>query len=109
MNYKHFRIKAVLDWIELEIRTLKPTHAWVIQKAFDLHFVEPLDKGPGGAATIFLFRIQDPRSWQHVTTRCGSIRKGFPFACEPRVTAIEIALDAYSKSQNRSDLELIRK
>jgi len=112
MDYSRFRFRAVVDWIELEIHTAKPTNfpkvQRILREIFGLSedkkppFAQPLNEGAGGAATVFRFRIYDPKNWHQVTEILQKLAQTFSFTELPRVTAIEIALDAYSKGEATS-------
>lgn len=105
MDYTAFRFRAEVDWIELEIQTRTPTNFMTVRRAMGLKYVEPLDAAGGGAATVFRFRIQDPENHHGVTTKLDELAARFPLAGIPVVTAVEIALDAYSRGKaTRDDL-----
>ena len=104
MDYSRFRFRAVVDWIEIEVQTTTPTNAPTIRRRGSLVYATPMDSGPGGAATVFRFRLYDPENWQEVVTQVQGIAKEFQLACPPAVTAIEIAFDARSKGATREEL-----
>lgn len=104
MKYSCYRFEAVVDWIELEIQTKSPTNFPSIRKQGGLGYVEPINAGDGGAATIFRVMIQDPLRWQDVVRQLGKIETAKPFSCGPRVTGIEISLDAYSHNESKEEL-----
>ena len=104
IDYKNFRFRAEVDWIELEIRTIDRTNFDAIRRHGNLDHVRPLDPGPGGAATRFRFRIQDPISIDGVIAVLDRLKERHAFACEPAVTGIEVALDAYSRVPNDAAL-----
>jgi hypothetical protein len=58
-----------------------------------------LEKGAGGRATAFRFRIYDSKNWQQVMSIARKLCECFPVAGIPKVTVIEIAFDAYSKGE----------
>jgi hypothetical protein len=67
-------------------------------------FAKPLDKGLGGAATEFSVRIQEPTSWASIQKTLEKLTHDHPLASPVLVTGIEIAMDAYSRDQNRQEL-----
>jgi hypothetical protein len=67
-------------------------------------FVEPRDVGPGGAASVFRFRLHDPKSYCRVVSALREVERKLPFGNKAKVTAIEIAFDAYSKAANDREL-----
>lgn len=105
MDYTLLTFRAVVDWIELEIHTAKPTNFWAIQNALreiqhlpaDVNpYVKPLNESAGGAATAFLFRIQDPERLCDANKQLEELAH-YAFNIDAkRVNAIEIALDAYN-------------
>ncbi len=101
MPYSRFRFKAVVDWIELEIQTVKATNFQTLRRGSGVNFVESQDAGGGGAAKVFRFRIQDPGRWSDVEDVLSRLP---PLAIAPKVTGIEIALDAYSEDSSRERL-----
>ncbi len=113
-NYSNFKFMAVVDWIELEIQTATPTKFWRIRKAIkELPFVTPCDPVTGDAfprcfsntpTTLFRTRVQDPYCWLDVIKKSKEIAENFPLAAIPKVIAIEIAFDAYSKGASREEL-----
>lgn len=103
MSPHRTQLSTVIDWVELEIRTLAPTNFMTIQAALavlqdlpegaSLHYVEPLDEGPGRAASVFRFRLQDPKNHRAVVALVAQLVENFPLQCPPIVTGIEVALD----------------
>ena len=105
MNYKKFRFNAVIDWIEFEIETVKPTNFQTIKRHGELCYVEAIDPGPGGAASHFRFKIHDPTNWQHVATILDGINEDSPLlTASTLVKSIEVSFDAYSHRANRTEL-----
>jgi len=114
MDYSRFRFRAVVDWIELEIVTASATNFFSIQAALrqalaipdddSNTWVKALDEGPGRAATVFRFRLQEPARWRDVVAVLDAIAACRPFACAPKVTAIEVAFDAYSAGATKDEL-----
>ena len=103
-TYGAFRFRAVIDWLELRLVTEKASNFDTLRKRMDVPYVQAVDKGPGSAATEFLVKIQEPQSWEAVEQRIAKFTRDHPLAESVSVTGIEVALDAYSRSQNREHL-----
>lgn len=96
MDYSRFRFRSEIDWIGLDITTLKPSQPWGIQRRHPIiSFVAPLDPGPGGAAMQFRCRLQAPRAWTEIDKVIAAISSDYDLASPPVVSEIEVALDAY--------------
>lgn len=99
--YEGYRIEAVVDWVELEIELQRASNGGALNRigrnelGFNAHF-RPLDKGSGGAATAFSFRLQDPPNWRRVNELLQALSEQHPFAAEPLITGMEVSLDAYA-------------
>lgn len=102
--YAALRFRAVVDWIELQIMTVTPSNFNTVKARTGASYVEPLNEGAGGAATQFLVRLQEPRSWAEVDQALARFTHDHPLAEAVTVHAIEIALDAYSRFNSRDDL-----
>lgn len=104
MNHNTVRLKAVVDWLEIEIETESATNFQTVQRAFNEAlclpegvnaWATPIDPGKGGAATRFFVRIHDVERHtdvERLIAEVGSklvLRPGF------RIDKIELALDAY--------------
>jgi hypothetical protein len=103
MDYSRFRFKAVVDWIEIEIQTAKPTNFHTLRRIGTLPHVRAQNEGPGGAATIFRFEVYDPDSWHDIILSISKLEAEYAFSAAPIVTGIEIAFDAYSKGEATAD------
>lgn len=75
IDYSRFRFRAVVDWIEIEILTERHTNFQTVQEKLRVilglpegkdPYVQALEKGAGGRATVFRFRIYDPKNWHQV-------------------------------------------
>lgn len=107
MDYINPHLKAVVDWIEIEIHTEKPTKFQTIQNilrevqnlpASANPHVESLNKMPGGVATVFRFRIQDPERLGEVKRILKSLSYVGGNLPTFRVNEIEVSLDAYNSN-----------
>jgi hypothetical protein len=100
-----FKLRAVVDWVEVEFETSKPTNGWTVQAHCEgFKFVQPQNDGAGGAATVFRARIQDPKNFQAVYLLVEKLKHKFSLIAEPRVVGREIALDAYKPGATRREL-----
>jgi hypothetical protein len=104
MDYRKFRFKAVIDWIELEIKTIKPTNFQTIRRHGGLKYVTPIDEGAGRAATNFIFKFHDPKNWLSIIEMLKEIELDNSLAQEPIVKSIEVSFDAYSETATSEEL-----
>ncbi|QQC62778.1 hypothetical protein [Paraburkholderia ginsengisoli] len=113
MDYSHLRFRAEVDWIEVEISTVTRTNFQTVKRALKATlsmlddrktFVEAQDEGPGGAASVFRFRLHDPEAWSFVASTLEQLERKFHFANPAKVTAIEVAFDAYSRTESAVEL-----
>ena len=102
--YAALKFRAVVDWIELRVVTASPSNFSAVRARTGASYVGALDEGPGGAATEFLVRLHDPGSWQEVDDVLARFTHDHPLAEPVTVHRIEIALDAYSRFNDRDDL-----
>lgn len=102
MDYSRFRFRAVVDWIELEIHTAKPTNFHTLRRSGALSYVKALNARAGGSATAFRFKLYDPASWNDLSRFVSNLNTEYPFSQAPAIVGIEIALDAYSKGEATS-------
>jgi hypothetical protein len=107
-----FKARAVIDWIEIEIKTVTPTNFQTVQDRLGAildtsrrSWVDPADKAAGGAATIFAIRFHDVRAYSQLSGWIARLAVKLPLAGEPTIRAIEVAADFYSKVGNRLELE----
>lgn len=65
LDLDQFRCRAVIDWIELRVRTGRPTQFQHLQKRIEplvgrTPWVRAVSAGPGRVASAFIIRIQEP-------------------------------------------------
>ncbi|KAI3590139.1 hypothetical protein D9X30_5722 [Cupriavidus sp. U2] len=118
MNYSAFKVKAVVDWIELEITTEVHTQQqWIqhdLRRILDLPegakdtWVEPVNPGPGGVSCMFRIRFHDApaNSYGELERIMDALAARKSFAAPPNVHAIEVAADFYAKGQAK-ELDLV--
>lgn len=104
-----FRLKAVIDWVELEVRLPHDSQFRHVRKrvleTLGNVYVEPLDGQ--GSSRSFKLRVQDPGPPDQLLQQLQCMRRdGFPDIAEAdiRVMAIEVALDAYVAGSDRQQL-----
>lgn len=109
MDYSRFRIVAVVDWVELEVRTLKATQGKHLQAAgagllSHAHGINPQtgEKYPENrkntTTTRFAVRIQAPERFAAIMAALDTFRDRLDPSCAITVLGIEVALDAGAKT-----------
>jgi hypothetical protein len=112
-----YRTQAVIDWIELTITTQQGTQFQWVQAALSRiltspgtasrSYVRPISPGAGGVAKRFAIRLYDlhANSYDDLIRIMSALEKdGFPFAAPPEISALEIALDFFSRRGDTTDL-----
>ena len=104
MNYRTFRFRAVVDWIEILIQTTSTTNFHTVQRAFGAALRLPVSQkihitakhpNEGGGTCHFTVRIHDVTCYSdihHLLIQVAaklSLNPGF------KIDKIELALDAY--------------
>lgn len=112
MIYGSARLEAVVDWIELEIQLAERSNFMTVQDhlgdALKLPagrnpHVEALDETAGRSASIFRFRIQDPKQIRQLDQVLTRMRERFDFG-SPKIVAIEVAFDTYVEGASFREL-----
>lgn len=109
MDYSQFRIVAVVDWVELEVRTLKPTQPKHLYKAgaglfSHAHSINPQtgqkydEQLKNTTSTRFAIRLQAPERFTVIQSALNSIRERLDPSALVTVLGIEVAMDAYAKA-----------
>ncbi|SAL14199.1 hypothetical protein AWB70_00510 [Caballeronia cordobensis] len=105
MEHSKFKFRAMVDWLSFLIETTSPTKGDAIYRRFQLkNYVEPLDRGDGGAATRFIVTLQDVQSWEEAKVRIECIERAFPFARGPMLVGLEVSFDARARTATRDEL-----
>lgn len=104
IDLKKFKWRAEVDWIDLVIEVERPTNFATVNRLLRIKFSEPLNAGPGMAATRFRCRFQDPTSWDHLEASVYLLEPHNRLVREPRIIGLELAIDAYSKTQSHAEL-----
>lgn len=108
MDYSRFRIVASVDWVELEVRTLKATQGRHLHTAgagliSHAHGINPLtgekydERVKNTVTTRFSVRIQAPERFAAIMAALDTIRGRLDPSYAIGVWGIEVALDAYAK------------
>lgn len=111
-----YRTQAVIDWIRLTITVQDRTQFQWVQ--FALHdilnlpetakpvHVDAEDAGLGGAANRFTFTLHDKHANNYVelVRIMAQLAQKFPFSALPEISALEVALDFYSRRGHATDL-----
>jgi len=94
--------RAEIDWIEIEVTIQGTTNLKAMRNAVSAStggekaFVTVMSDDPN-SASVFRFSIHDPNKFAQMCAVLAHLDKRFPFALLPTVSAIEIAVDDYSK------------
>lgn len=97
LNYSNFRFKAVVDFVEIEIRTVRPSNGGAIKRNAKIAYAEAIEVGAGGAASIFRIKLYDLANHTGLLDEIERIEKLFPFTIPATITALEVAFDGYRK------------
>ena len=108
IDYSRFRIVAVVDWVELEVRTLKATQGAHLKKAgarlfSHAHGINPQtgekydERVKNTVTTRFAIRIQAPERFAAITAALDTVRHRLDPSYSVEVLGMEVALDAYAK------------
>ena len=105
---KQFRATAVIDWLDVEIRTERPTQHQHIRRALreitsvNRWWVEAIDMQPGDVTDTFRIRFHDKlaNNYQQLRAALHALARRFTFATEPTIAGIEISCDFWHKQQS---------
>jgi hypothetical protein len=103
-TYGHLRFRAVIDWIDIRIKTTVPSNHDTVTTRTGVPFAEAILPGPGGATTEFRLRFHEPNNWNAIDSMLERFTHDHPLAEPAQIVGIEIALDAYSRAGNKNDL-----
>lgn len=104
LDCSKYKYKAVIDFIQLDFKTAKPTNAFSVQRKMKLTYVEPLNKSAGGAASEFRFKFHDLTSWKQLEDCISNLKRHCELENEPTISGIEVSIDAYSNNMNKNEL-----
>ncbi|SIR19241.1 hypothetical protein SAMN05880582_107190 [Rhizobium sp. RU20A] len=94
-----YRWASVVDWIDVEFELGRPSQHWHLNDRIEAltgrkEYPEALDVGPGGTATRYRLRVQEPDFGQ-LRGVLTDIRSEYGFAAPALVVGIEVCIDAY--------------
>lgn len=114
MDYSAFRFEAVVDFIEVEIRTAQKHLGGVMHNRcaiFGFSHMTPINANAGGWANTFTTRLYDLRNFAALQSKLATIGQEFPLTAPPKVSMIEVAFDGYLKDPtaptNRDHLDAL--
>ncbi|OMW41985.1 hypothetical protein [Burkholderia pseudomallei] len=97
---QNFRRKACVDWLDVRLRTSRPTQFQHVQSALDAAgagklYVAPIEPGPGGVADTFVVRVTDhlANDYAALSKALAEFSARYPLAHEAEIAAIEVACD----------------
>ncbi|OUD08934.1 hypothetical protein BVC71_09455 [Marivivens niveibacter] len=107
-NLGKYTFKAVIDWVEVEIRLTTNSQVRHIQHSLlqtqsRKCFVKEIDGNGHGTSQAFRIKFQEPESLAFVAQRLEKLAKQHPYGTAPQVVDIEVSVDAYSHA--RRDIE----
>lgn len=115
MKYERYNIETVVDWVELEIQLVERSNFWTVQSYLGEALQLPDNATPGvdamdatdtGSASIFRFRIQDPRNMRWLSQVLARLGERFSIYAV-QVVGIEVAFDTYLQDASANDLAKI--
>lgn len=102
-----FRATAVIDWLDVEIHTLRATQQQHIRNTLtqitgiERWWAGAIDMQPGDVTNTFRIRFHDElaNNYQQLCSALDALAKRFPFVSEPTIAGIEISCDFWHKQQ----------
>ncbi|WP_321920333.1 hypothetical protein [Paraburkholderia tropica] len=118
-HLQNFRRKAYVDWLDVRLRTTRPTQFQHVRSALDaagagkLH-VTPIEPGPGGVADTFVVRVTDhlANDYAALSEALAEFAAQYPLAHAAEIVAIEVACDFLHTGEVERDgstIELTRR
>jgi len=103
-----FRATAVIDWLDVEIRTERSTQHRHVRAALkeitgvDRWWAGAMNVKQGNTADTFRIRFHDElaNNYQQLCAALDALARRFPFAFEPTVTGIEISCDFWHRQHS---------
>lgn len=104
MNQRHIRLKAVIDWVEIEIETQQSTNRQTVQRAFaealnlpdGLNvYVNAIAPNDGGGTRHFFIRIHDVKTYSEIEQNLVFVSANLALRPGFKIAKIELAIDAY--------------
>ncbi len=111
---QNFRRKACVDWMDVRLRTARPSQFQHIQSALDATgagklYVAPIERGPGGVADTFVVRVPDhlANDYAALSKALSEFTARYPLAHAPEIIAIEVACDFLHTGEVERDASTI--
>jgi hypothetical protein len=101
---RSFSIKALVDWVDVEIETRYSTNFQTVQKAFAGAFdlpeginfhVEAVNPNDGGGTCHFSVRIHDVKAYSEIERKLIKVSAKLPLRPGFNIEKIEVSIDAY--------------
>lgn len=94
-----YRWASVVDWIDVEFVLGRPSQHWKLNDRIERltgrkEYPEALDIGPGGAASHYRLRVQEP-DFSVLGRVLADIEGEYGFTSPAAITGIEVSIDAY--------------
>lgn len=99
--------RAALDFLDIDITTVRSSNAWTVQTEAGVTYAHALDAGPGGSASQFRLRLQDPACFDRVEAALHRVDERWGLADAPNLAALELAFDTYLPGASQADLAAI--
>ena len=93
--------QAVVDWLAFTVELGRTSHGGYLKNTYahlGVSHAYPLNKGDGGAATQFEFRMQHPANYAVIEEVITDLEKEYGFVITPKLLGLEVSLDFYHKS-----------
>lgn len=100
MNYSQLRFSAVVDWVEIQVETIKSTNFQTVQREFSgvlgyKPYIDAIDANAGGGSCHFSVRIHDVRRHSDIAECLRKVNLKLPLADHWHMRKIEVAIDAF--------------
>lgn len=102
IDLQAYRWASVVDWVDMEFTLGRPSQHWKLNDRIERltgrkEYPEALEVGPGGAATHYRLRVQEP-DFSILRRVLADIEGEYGFASPAAVIGIEVSIDAYPRN-----------
>lgn len=97
IDKSQFKLEAVVDFVKVRVDLDRHTNFHTVRSLTRATYVESHDEGPGGAASAFTLRFDDPPTWKDLQTRLEALSGIYGFVAQPSMQELEVSLDAYCR------------
>lgn len=109
MDFKRFRFRAEVDFIAIRFSLDRPTRFDAVQRLLEPTLgyrprIRRIEKGDAGETKLFIVEIQDPGNRALIERVIDQMAARYAIVDAPKITAIEIALDAYHDANDPIEL-----